>query len=99
MKATDLKRLLKAKYGVTCRVSTGPGKGGWIIAWVPSDASNNGFDPLTYSSPPFPLDFRQKCLRVIYGQDCNFTDGDNAGNIRPYDIAMIPREWEQVLAA
>ena len=99
MKATDLKRLLKAKYGVTCRVSTGTGKGGWITAWVPSDASNNGFDPLTYSSPPFPLDFRQKCLRAVYGQDCNFAENGNAGNIRPYSIAMVRREWEQVLAA
>jgi len=98
MKATELKKLLKARYGVTCRVSTGTGKGGWITAWVPSDESNNGFDLLTYSRPAFPLEFRQRCLRAVYGQDCNFAENGNAGNIRPYSIAMVRREWEQVLA-
>jgi len=95
MKSAEIKRYLKG-LGVTARVRSGTGKGHWIGAWVPCNKSN--LHTLTYSLPPFPLDFSQKCLRIIYGADCSFADGGNAGNVRPYDVSMSEAEWSIVMA-
>jgi hypothetical protein len=93
MKATELKKLLKLRFGVTCRVQSSTH---YVNAWVP--CVSNGYGPLTYDSPPFPLEFRQQCLRVVYGPDCHFADGGNAGNIRLRSIAMSRDEWTNAIA-
>jgi hypothetical protein len=87
MKSTEIKKILKEKFNLSVRVHTGVSKNPFIRA------------SLGYDNPvKFPLSFRQKCLRVIYGEDCTFAENGNAGNVAPHMIAMHSQQWEKALA-
>jgi hypothetical protein len=91
--STQIKQFF-AKMGLKVRVRTGTGKGRWLSAWIPSEP---GGHELVYKQPPFPLDLRIQCLKVIYPNIPSCWSG-NAGNIRFYDIAMHEGEWQTILA-
>ncbi len=86
MKATDIKRILKERYNLTARVKTGTSKNPYINAWVDYDGPDK-----------FPIELRAKCLRIIYGENCDFADRGEAGNISPKSIAMHIGQWVKAL--
>ena len=96
MKSNDIKKFF-AKLGNKVRVRTGTGKGQWIGVWIPCDKGN--IHQLVYSVPPFALDLRVACLKIIYGDDCQFAGSGNAGNVRNYDISMTLPQWERLIAS
>jgi len=86
MKSTEIKKILKEKFNLPAKVRTGVSKNPYITA-------NLGYD----NPIQFPLEFRQKCLFVIYGESCKFAEGGNAGNVSPHMISMHLPQWEKVL--
>jgi hypothetical protein len=85
MKSTEIKKILKEKFNLPARVNKTGGKNPYITA------------NLGYNNPvKFPLDLRQKCLRVIYGEDCKFAEGGSAGNVAPHMVSMHEHEWVKV---
>jgi hypothetical protein len=88
MKSTEIKKIFKEKFNLSVRVHKGVSKNPYITA-------NLGYD----NPVKFPLEFRQKCLRVIYGEDCKFAENGNAGNVAPHMISMHAHEWAKVLGS
>lgn len=100
MKTTnEIKKWLKDKLGVTVKGNTSAGKSKWQSFHVPCDRQPIGhLQSLQYSLPEFPVDFRVLCLRTIYGDKFEIHPMACAGNVSRYSIAMVPHQWEQVIA-
>jgi hypothetical protein len=94
--STQIKQFF-AKMGLKVRVRTGTGKGRWLSAWIPCDNSPENRHKLVYTQPPFPLDLRVACLKLVYPDSPTCWSG-NAGNVRSYDIALHDTEWQTILA-
>jgi hypothetical protein len=84
MKAREIKKLIKDRFNLEVKVKTGVSKRPYISAWMPFETKT-----------PFPLEFRQKCLRVIYGENCEFAINGEAGNVAPHMILMHAEEWDK----
>jgi hypothetical protein len=87
MKSTEIKSIIKSKFNISPRVRTGVSKNPFICVWLQNSEGKE-----------FPIEFRAKCLRAIYGEDCVFADKGNAGNVNPKSIAMHEKEWIAVLS-
>ena len=95
MKANEIKSYFR-KLGIPVRVRIVAVKRPFAQVWIQGDMGNY-LVPLKYSFE-FPLALRQKLLRIVYGQDCNFADGGNAGNVRPYSLSFSVDEWAKLIA-
>lgn len=95
MKAKEIKQFLSKTLGIKDLSVTTGASGHFIGARIKS-VNLSIHEPLKYNSE-FPLEFRQICLREIYGPDCAFADGGNAGNVRPHDIAMSGPQWKKAI--
>lgn len=96
MNSKTVKKFCKEKLGLEVRVRTIASKAAWIEAWIPS--KRQGMD-LVYSKE-FPVNFREACLRRVYGEDTckTFVDrGWCAGNVSKHSISLLPGEWELVI--
>lgn len=82
--STQIKQFFKSK-GIAIRVKTSTH---FISCFIERDKQ----------SLVFPLEYRREMLKIIYGNDCNFAENGNAGNIRPTNLAMLGNEWEKFLA-
>lgn len=91
--AVELKRFFKRQYGIPVLANTGKNYCGVRIK--PNPYTNHR-DPITYPYS-FPLEFGIRCLRVIYPNSPTLQD-HWCGNVGPHDIAMSPRQWDEVLA-
>lgn len=98
MKSTnEIKKWLKENLGVISKGNTSSGKSQWQSFHVPCDHLPNPH-VLQYSLPEFPVEFRRLCLRVIYGDKFEIHSLACAGNVGRYSVAMMPAQWEQVIA-
>lgn len=83
--STEIKRYFKA-LGIEVRVKTGTSKHPFISAWIDRENAIN-----------FPLEIRQKLLRIIYGANCTFAESGNAGNVMVKSLACHEKEWRELL--
>jgi hypothetical protein len=98
MKSTnEIKKWLKTVLGVTAKGNTSAGKSKWQSFYVPCDRLPNPH-VLQYSLPEFPPEFRKLCLRTVYPNSPSLHSQTSAGNIEKYRLAMLPHEWEHVMA-
>ncbi len=98
MRTTNqIKKWLKENVGVTVKGNTSSGRSQWQSFRVPCDNLPNPH-VLQYSLPEFPVEFRRLCLRTIYGDKFEIHPLACAGNIGRYSVAMVPVQWEQVIA-
>lgn len=96
MKTTnEIKQFFKGKFGIKVRANTSAGKARWQGVWIKSEPGKWN-EPLKYTQA-FPLEFRISCLKVIYPNSPDCWSG-SAGNVSAYSIAMLPDEWETVIA-
>ncbi len=90
--ATNIKNFFKA-MGVVVRVKSNTH---YVQVWISAEPSADYRQPLVFKYS-FPLEFRVKCLEVIYpGMKGN--ERGNAGNIQEHSLAMRREEWAKVLA-
>jgi len=98
MKTTnEIKKWLKENLGVTAKGNTSAGKAKWQSFRVPCDQLPNSH-ALQYSLPEFPEEFRKLCIRTVYPTSQTLHTQSSAGNISKYSVAMLPHEWEHVMA-
>lgn len=83
--STEIKRFFK-NLGIDVRVKTGLSKHPFISAWIDRD-----------NLIEFPLEIRQKLLRIIYGADCKFAESGNAGNVSIKSLACHEKEWRELM--
>ena len=72
------------------------GKGGWLSLWIRPKDNLNRMAPLEYYFE-FPLNLRKALLLAIYGQNCNFAEQGNAGNIRSHSLAFTAANWQAAM--
>ena len=99
MKSTkEIKNFLK-EMGLTVRGNTGTGKSKWQSFHVPSDIIPiSQLQVMKFSLPEFPVEFRKLCIRTVYPDSETLYSQDTAGNVGKYSIAMLPHQWEHVMA-
>lgn len=95
---TEIKQFCKNVLGCSVRGNTSAGKQHWQGVWISPDKGPHFTSPLVYTKPPFPEDFRNLCIRTIYPTSPTLHNQVSAGNVGPYSIAMLPNEWETVIA-
>lgn len=93
MTSKTIKDFFKNKYGLK-KVRVESGKH-YVRAWIMSEKSVSYNDPLVYKEL-FPLEFRVKCLDIIY-PGADFNKLGCAGNVRHHDIAMHRDQWEKAM--
>lgn len=102
MTSKQIKDFLAKQFGIKARVRTGVSKNPFICAWQPDEQGDDRKigHQLVYTQPPFPLEFRQKCLGAIYGANDSLakSTNDSVGNVSIRMISMHAKEWEQVMA-
>jgi len=98
MKTThEIKHFIKSKLGIVVVGNTSSGKSKWQSFRIRPEPHTNVRDPLVYSAE-FPVAFRQACLKVVYPNHPSLHQQTRGGNVGAYSIAMLPHEWEQVIA-
>jgi len=98
MKTTnEIKKWIKKNLGVTAKGNTSAGKSKWQSFRVPPDPSTNHMEPLKYSSPMFPAEFRQLCIRIVYPNHPSLHVQTSVNNIDARHVDMLPHEWEQAM--
>ena len=95
---TEIKQFCKNVLGCSVFGGTSSGKGHWQWVRIPPDRSENFRAPIQWSKTPFPVDFRQLCIRTVYPNSPTLHAQTSAGNIGPYSISMYPHEWETVMS-
>src|SRR5437870_4819469 len=99
MKTTnEIKKWLKTKLGLIVKGHTGTGKGQWQSFYVPHDPNTNHMEPLKYSLPMFPPEFRQMCIRIVYPTSPTLHTQTSVNNIDGRHVDMRAPEWEQAIA-
>lgn len=93
--STEIKKHFKS-IGIPVRVNTVAVKNPFVQVWIQPENIRHNCEPLKYSFE-FPLAMRQKLLRVIYGEDCQFAEGGNAGNVRSHSMSFHESEWRKIL--
>lgn len=83
MKSSEIKQYFK-KIGIPVKVRTVACKRPFAQVWI--ESATNYPQPITYKYE-FPLEMRQKLLRIIYGENCEFAAGGSAGNVRAHDFS------------
>ena len=89
--AATLKQFFKSK-GIPVRVKSNTS---YVQVWIQCE-DNGPRGPLVFKYE-FPLEFRVKCLEIIYpGMKGN--ENGSAGNIGAYSLSMHRHEWIKALA-
>lgn len=93
--SAEIKKHFKS-IGIPVRVNTVAVKNPFVQVWIEPEKNPDFRAPLKYNQE-FPLAMRQKLLRVIYGEDCQFAEGGNAGNVRSHSMSFHESEWRKTL--
>lgn len=96
MKSSDIKQYFK-KIGIPVRVRTVDCKRSFAQVWIETAEDISGNQMGNVYKYEFPLDMRQKLLRIIYGEDCPFAERGSAGNVRAHDFSVSAEEWEKLI--
>lgn len=99
MNTKEIKTWLKATFGLKAlSVTSMQTKNPYLTAHIRPIGPTPTKVGQTFAYPEeFPLDFRRLCLRVIYGEDCTFSHGGCAGNVRHHQISMHEEHWNRAI--
>ena len=96
--AHELKRFFKENFGITVKANTGTAKSKWQHVYISCDHTEALHGKLTYSSQPFPEDFRKLCIKVVYPTSESLQSQSSVGNITAYGISLVASQWETVIS-
>ncbi len=95
MTTAEIKKFLKTEFKLkTVRVNSTLTKHPYLRANICPEGDAR--TQLTYTEE-FPLAFRQLALKVIYGDQCDFSKDGNAGNVNSHGISMHETEWQSLI--
>ncbi len=92
MKSSEIKQYFK-KLGIPVRVRIVACKHPFAHVWI--EPATKHPDALSYDHI-FPLELRQKLLRIIYG-NVEWTAGGNAGNVSQVGLSFSADEWNKLI--
>ena len=94
MKAAEIKKFFKEKFGIPVRVRTVAVKDPFVQVWIESEGA--GHEQPRYNHQ-FPEVVDTALLKAIYGENTTITFP--AGNATLHSLSMHAHEWEAVKAA
>lgn len=96
MTTSDIKKFLKARYGIKALVNSTGTKNPYFIARIRPDGCGTAGSPFVYTQA-FPWELGQRCLLAVYPDHPSLQD-HWCGNVGPHSIGLLVREWAAVLA-
>ena len=95
LKSSEIKQYFK-KLGIPVRVRTVACKHPFAQIWIESEKTAGFGGPIIYKYE-FPLELRVKLLKIIYGENFEWCERGNAGNVRPNSISVNENEWRKLI--